>query len=99
MRVPMYTYSQLERMSGHGPRCGIKLAAADLRDQCHLAIGEEATPYVNIHAQQDEIIKWMLGVQVQLAHMSGMTHVTINNFGVPNEFDQSGRNHSQRSAV
>ena len=96
--VPLYTYNQLERMSAHGPRVGIKLAANNLRDAVQQVMGPNAAPPLNIHAQHPEIMQWVLQVQLMLAKASGL-NVTLENFGIPNSFDQSGRNHCNRPAV
>lgn len=96
--VPLYTYNQLERMSAHGPRVGIKLAANNLRDAVQQVMGPNAAPPLNIHAQHPEIMQWVLQVQLMLAKASGL-NVTLENFGIPNSFDQSGRNHCNRPAA
>ena len=96
LRVPLYTFDQLEKMSGHGPRVGLKLAAAQLRDAAAEA-GIDMPP-LNLHAQHEQVIDWVLEVQVKLAKASGID-VSIESFGVPNAAGQTGLNHAQRSAV
>ena len=98
IRVPLYTYSQLERMSGQGPRSGLKLVASDLRDVLEKTLGEGNYPKLNLFGQHDEVVKWVLNVQIMLGKASGL-EVSMDNFGIPNEDDQTGRNHAQRSAV
>ena len=91
-RVPLYSYAQLERMSGHGPRVGLKLAASNLRDALQESLGPDVAPPLNIHAQHDELIRWVLNAQLTLARASGL-EVTLDNFGIPNDFDRNPLGH------
>lgn len=97
--VPCYTYPQLERMSAGGPRVGIKLAAATLRDRIgELGLTDLGLPPLNIYGHKELIIEWVLKAQVALAQATGLD-VTMDSFGVPRDDGRSGLNHSQRSAV
>ena len=97
MPVPLYTYPQLEKMSTQSGNTGLKGIASNLR-QAMADAGLSATSSLNLHSQQEVLVRWILDTQVALARSCGI-EATLEQFGLPNEDGQSGRNHALRYPV
>jgi hypothetical protein len=88
--------SQLEKMSMQSANGGLKAIALKLRDA--LADATLSTTPLNLHVQQELLIRWILDGQVALARAAGV-EATLEQLGLPDDDGQSGRNHAVRYPV
>jgi len=80
--VPLWTYSQLEKLS----KSNLRNRAQNLRDQ----IGEERLVPLRLSAQPPALIRWLLVAQCTLCEVVGLSFVTLKDWGAPEDVGNAG---------